>query len=271
MSDANDDAPCYCAETSTRNCPRHQNMCSCCPGGDQPGGAHDPKALARLLGADYVGPFQVTSGAFGAEATVETWASVVQRLVEAETALAQSLNISHEDEPLRPALLRRSKNGELDETPLALAWYAALAAHQDWVDERRGQPYPPPVVWGDAPLLVYEAWGAPGYAASTISTQDGMQDMSKRGLFDEGEEPLFSLRAWSWREAMETYHELQGWEPYRPSDHDPCRNCFHPRGQHHADVAGGQRQYQCWEQPPEPAGVRCGCLVFVEPLVYDNP
>lgn len=268
MSDAHDDSevPCYCAETSTRNCPRHQNMCSCCPGGDQPGGAHDPEALARVLGADYVGPFQVTSGAFGAASAVETYASVVQRLAHAEAALAKQLGIV--EEPLRPALLRRLEEGGLEETDVMLDWCAAHTAYQDWAQDRYRQDHPP-VAWADAPLIVFEAWGMFGYAASTISTLDGIRDLQVKGLLYDEEVPLFSIRARSWREAMESYHEVQGWEPYKPFDDDLCRNCSHQRDQHHEDQAvGGQRQYQCWE-PPNPAfvGGRCGCPQFVEPLI----
>lgn len=64
--------------------------------------------------------------------------------------------------------------------------------------------------------MIYEAWGSIDTGAHTFSTSEGIRDMLSKGMMEEGDEHLFSIRADSWEEAMTIYHEAQGWEPYRP-------------------------------------------------------
>lgn len=74
-------------------------------------------------------------------------------------------------------------------------------------------------------VTIYEAWGRvewDGPYACTFSTVEGCADMLAQGLMNDFDDPpnplvpLFSVRAKSWEDAMTIYHEIQGWEPYKP-------------------------------------------------------
>lgn len=66
---------------------------------------------------------------------------------------------------------------------------------------------------------IYEAWGLPNEMADTFSTVTGCADLKSKGLMDNSV-ALYSVRASSWSEAMTIYHEIQGWEPYKPMPED---------------------------------------------------
>lgn len=65
-------------------------------------------------------------------------------------------------------------------------------------------------------MEIYEAWGSINENATCFSTVEGCQDMKMSGIIEEECVPLFSIRAKSWTEAMTLYHEIQGWELYKP-------------------------------------------------------
>jgi hypothetical protein len=58
--------------------------------------------------------------------------------------------------------------------------------------------------------MIYTAWGKDG-RANTLIEGDGPPQIQ-----DEcNSELIWSIEASSWEEAMQEYHKLQGWEPYR--------------------------------------------------------
>lgn len=64
--------------------------------------------------------------------------------------------------------------------------------------------------------IVFEAWGTIEDGASMISTPENAIALQK--LAGEEEIPLFSIKSASWNEVMTIYHEINGWEPYRPME-----------------------------------------------------
>lgn len=66
---------------------------------------------------------------------------------------------------------------------------------------------------------IYEVWGdSVSNVGLLVSTQEGIADMSRRGLIEPELSPLYSIRAESWDEAMAYHHAHNDWEPYNPWD-----------------------------------------------------
>lgn len=59
--------------------------------------------------------------------------------------------------------------------------------------------------------VVFEAWGSLEHGASMVASPESCAAMA-----DPGDIALFSIRGTSWTEVMTAYHEIQGWEPYKP-------------------------------------------------------
>ncbi len=64
--------------------------------------------------------------------------------------------------------------------------------------------------------IVFEAWGTTEHGASMISTSENAIALWK--LSEEEGIPLFSIKSNSWNEVMTIYHEINGWEPYKPME-----------------------------------------------------
>lgn len=64
----------------------------------------------------------------------------------------------------------------------------------------------------DAPWI-YECWeSADGTEISFGGANPGLTERDAVIGFHA----RYSVRAWSWEEAMQAHHEIQGWEPYKP-------------------------------------------------------
>ena len=63
---------------------------------------------------------------------------------------------------------------------------------------------------------IYEAWGLINEKANTFSNVAGCKHLQDIGLMEPEHIALYSFKAESWTEAMTIYHEIQGWEPYKP-------------------------------------------------------
>jgi|RhiMetdeSRZDD1v2_1073273.scaffolds.fasta_scaffold816112_2 hypothetical protein len=61
--------------------------------------------------------------------------------------------------------------------------------------------------------VIYTAWGKDGSANTLIEGEGPPQAQD-----EENSELIWKIEAPSWEEAMQKYHTLQGWEPYRPMD-----------------------------------------------------
>lgn len=64
--------------------------------------------------------------------------------------------------------------------------------------------------------VIFEAWGTIEDGASMITMKDQAAEIAL--LTDEVTIPLFSIRGTSWNAVMTIYHEINGWEPYRPME-----------------------------------------------------
>jgi len=76
---------------------------------------------------------------------------------------------------------------------------------------------------------IFECWGVPEELVDledpvcgiTFTTRENAQKMSKNGVIEPIEVPLYSVRAETWEDALIAHHEIQGWEPYvREEDRD---------------------------------------------------
>jgi hypothetical protein len=66
--------------------------------------------------------------------------------------------------------------------------------------------------------VVFEAWGTIQHGASLICAQASSPRALKPHLAEPGDIALFSIRGKTWNEVMAAYHEIQGWEPYKPME-----------------------------------------------------
>jgi hypothetical protein len=70
--------------------------------------------------------------------------------------------------------------------------------------------------------MIYTAWGKDGRANTLIGGEGPPQIQD-----EDNSELIWTIEADTWEEAMQKYHALQGWEPYKPmtfpapkADHD---------------------------------------------------
>ena len=61
--------------------------------------------------------------------------------------------------------------------------------------------------------MIYTAWGKDGSANTLIEGEGAPQAQD-----EDNSELIWKFEAQSREEAMQKYHTLQGWEPYRPLD-----------------------------------------------------
>jgi hypothetical protein len=64
-------------------------------------------------------------------------------------------------------------------------------------------------------MAVFTAWGH-GDRASTLIAGEGPPRFADGTRFPDCEALVWRIEADSWEDACRRYHELQGWEPYRP-------------------------------------------------------
>ena len=65
-------------------------------------------------------------------------------------------------------------------------------------------------------MTIYEVWQVKDGTQVTVSTLEGIEDQRKKGLMPGKWRRLHRFEAENWTAAMTKYHELMGFEPYRP-------------------------------------------------------
>ena len=68
-------------------------------------------------------------------------------------------------------------------------------------------------------MPIFTAWGQDGQAHTLHAGVEQLR-LSGGALMPDCPELIWTIDAETWEEAMAKYHELQGWEPYRPMDAD---------------------------------------------------
>jgi hypothetical protein len=61
--------------------------------------------------------------------------------------------------------------------------------------------------------MIFTAWGIDGRANTLI---EGEGPLLPHLQEEDNLELIWKIEAESWEEAMQKYHTLQGWEPYKP-------------------------------------------------------
>lgn len=64
----------------------------------------------------------------------------------------------------------------------------------------------------------YELWGAPDRTSLLFTGADEIEDCKRQNMIEPESEFIRAIEADSDNEAMTSYHEHMGWEPYRPMD-----------------------------------------------------
>ena len=65
-------------------------------------------------------------------------------------------------------------------------------------------------------MAVFTAWGH-GDRASALVAGEGPPQFADGTPFLDCDSLVWRIEADSWEDACRRYHELQGWEPYRPT------------------------------------------------------
>lgn len=70
-----------------------------------------------------------------------------------------------------------------------------------------------------AVMSIFTAWGNDGYAHIFVPGED-VPRFADGAPMEDNLELIWRIEAADWDEAMTRYHELQGWEPYKPMRDD---------------------------------------------------
>ena len=62
--------------------------------------------------------------------------------------------------------------------------------------------------------MIYTAWGKDGQANTLVAAEALPPQLQE----EDNSELIWRIEANSWEEAMQKYHTLQGWEPYKPME-----------------------------------------------------